>query len=80
MLLGRSYPEVHNWRGMRHTWEWGLKGIRMGYWLETEEQSPLERFRHRWEDNIKLVIKGNKMRDEIYLAQERTSDGLLQRR
>jgi hypothetical protein len=80
MLLGRSYPEVHNGRGMRYTWAWGLTGIRMGYWLKTEEKSPLGRFRHRWEDNIKLVIKGNRMRDEIYLAQERTSDGLLQRR
>ena len=52
--------------------EWG-RGV---YWVlvgKPEEKRPLERPRHRWEDNIKLDLRevGCGVMDWIELAQDR---------
>jgi hypothetical protein len=44
------------------------------FWFEKREwERPLGRHKHRWEDNIKMDLKGTWWEDEdwIYLAQDR---------
>jgi hypothetical protein len=46
---------------------------------KSEGKRPLERYRHRWDDEIKLGLKGNGWEcvDRINLIQDKDKDGLL---
>jgi hypothetical protein len=43
------------WAG--HVARMGRIGMHIGFWWESQKERPLERPRHRWEDNIRMDLR-----------------------
>jgi hypothetical protein len=46
-------------------WAWGIIGLHIGYWWESQNENPVGRPTRMWMDNIKIRERGWDVKDWI---------------